>query len=44
MQHHLGTDLFKGGVYDPTKTLETFSRGKDRHLADGSAQATSKAW
>src|SRR6267378_5663513 len=33
MQHHLGTDLFKGGVYDPTKTVETFSRGKDRHLA-----------
>src|SRR5260370_35124733 len=33
MQHHLGTNLFKGGVYDPTKTVETFSRGKDRHLA-----------
>src|SRR5258707_622533 len=31
MQHHLGTNLFKGGVYDPTKTVETFSRGKDRH-------------
>src|SRR5258707_8094263 len=33
MQHHLGTNLLKGGVYDPTKTVETFSRGKDRHLA-----------
>src|SRR5882757_3003820 len=33
MQHHLGTNLFKGGVYDPTKTVETYSRGKDRHLA-----------
>src|SRR5260370_35903668 len=33
MQHHLGTKLFKGGVYDPTKTVETFSCGKDRHLA-----------
>jgi hypothetical protein len=33
MQHHLGTNLFKGGVYDPTKTVETFSCGKDRHLA-----------
>jgi len=32
-KHHLGTNLFKGGVYDPTKTVETFSRGKDRHLA-----------
>jgi len=29
MQHHLGTKLFKGGVYDPTKTVETFSRGKE---------------
>ncbi len=33
MQHHLGTNLFEGGVHDPTKTVETFSRGKDRHLA-----------
>ena len=33
MQHHLGTNLFKGGVDDPTKTVETFSCGKDRHLA-----------
>src|SRR5258707_1830611 len=33
MQHHLGTNLFKGGVYDPTKTVETFSCGKDRDLA-----------
>src|SRR6266481_4631010 len=33
MQHHLGTNLFKGGVYDSTKTVETFSRGKDRRLA-----------
>jgi len=33
MQHHLGTNLFKGGVYDRTKTVETYSRGKDRHLA-----------
>src|SRR5882762_6398479 len=33
MQHHLGTNLFKGGVYDPTKTVETYSRGKDRDLA-----------
>src|SRR3984957_19483242 len=33
MQHHLGTKLFKGGVYDPTKTVETHSRGKDRDLA-----------
>jgi len=38
MQHHLGTKLFKGGVYDPTKTVETFYRRKDRHSgADGSA-------
>jgi len=28
MQHHLGTNLFKGGVYDPTETVETFSCGK----------------
>lgn len=33
MQHHLGTNLFKGGVYDPRKTVATFPRGKDRHLA-----------
>jgi IS30 family transposase len=33
MQHHLGTNLFKGGVYEPTKTVETFSCGKDRYLA-----------
>src|SRR5258707_15612916 len=32
-KHHLGTNLFKGGVYDPTKTVETFARGKDRPLA-----------
>ena len=34
MQHHLGTNLFKGGAYDPTETVETFSRGKDRRLRD----------
>jgi hypothetical protein len=28
MQHHLGTKLFKGGVYDPTKTVETYSRAE----------------
>jgi IS30 family transposase len=28
MQHHLGTNLFKGGVYEPTKTVETFSAEK----------------
>src|ERR1700758_1939675 len=39
MQHHLGTNLFKGGVYDPTKTVETFSRGKDRHLASMEVRA-----
>src|SRR5579864_4145796 len=33
MQHHLGTKLFKGGVYDPTKTVETYFCGKDRDLA-----------
>jgi hypothetical protein len=39
MQHHLGTNLFKVGVYDPTRTVETFSRGKDRHLAPMEVQA-----
>jgi hypothetical protein len=39
MQHHLGTNLFKGGVYDPTKTVETFFRGKNRHLAPLDAMA-----
>ena len=33
VQHHLGTNVFKGGVYDPTKTVEACSRGKDRDLA-----------
>jgi hypothetical protein len=32
MQHHLGSDLFKGGVYDPAEAIETFSRGKVGHL------------
>jgi IS30 family transposase len=30
MQHHLGSDLFKGGVCDPTEAIEAFSpRGTD---------------
>ena len=33
MQHHLESDVFKGGVYDPTQAIETFSRGKAGHLA-----------
>jgi hypothetical protein len=33
MQHHLGSDLLKGGVYDPREAIETFSRGKAGHLA-----------
>jgi hypothetical protein len=33
MQRHLGSDLFKGGVYDPTEAIETFTRGKAGHLA-----------
>jgi len=41
MQHHLGTKLFKGGVYDPTKTWETFYRRKDRHLAPMEVRAFS---
>src|SRR6266481_8572290 len=41
MQHHLGTKLFKGGVYDPTKTVETYSRGKDRDLAPMEVRAFS---
>src|SRR6202030_1171415 len=41
MQHHLGTKLFKGGVYDPTKTVETYSRGKDRDLASMEVRAVS---
>jgi hypothetical protein len=24
MQHHLRTDLFEGGVYDPCETLQSF--------------------
>jgi hypothetical protein len=32
MQHHLGSDLFKGGVYDSAEAIETFSRGKAGHL------------
>src|SRR5580658_5728519 len=41
MQHHLGTKLFKGGVYDATKTVETYSRGKDRDLASMEVWAVS---
>ena len=41
MQHHLGTDRFKGGVYDPTETFETFTHGEDRHLAAMEVRATS---
>jgi hypothetical protein len=33
MQHHLESDLFKGGVYGPAEAIETFSRGKAGHLA-----------
>jgi hypothetical protein len=33
MQHHLESDLFKGGVYDPRGAIETFSRGQAGHLA-----------
>ena len=29
MQHYLGTDVFKGGVYDPTEAVETYSHGKE---------------
>ena len=33
MQHHLGTDLFKGGVYDQSEmVVETFSRSEKRRL------------
>jgi hypothetical protein len=32
MQHHLRTELFKDGVYDPRNAIETFSHGEDRHL------------
>jgi hypothetical protein len=28
-----GTDVFKGGVYDPTEAIETFSHGEARHPA-----------
>jgi len=28
MQHHLRTDLFKGGVYDPREAIETFCTEK----------------
>ena len=33
MQHHLGTDLFKGGDYDPTEEVEIISHGEERHMA-----------
>jgi hypothetical protein len=39
MQHHLGSDLFKGGVYDPTEAIEAFSRGKAGHLASMEVRA-----
>jgi hypothetical protein len=32
MQHHLRTDLFKGGVYDPREAIETFCHGEEGHL------------
>jgi hypothetical protein len=32
MQHHLRTDLFKGGVYDPREAIETFGHGEEGHL------------
>jgi len=32
MQHHLRTDLFKGGVYDPREAVETFCHGEEGHL------------
>jgi hypothetical protein len=33
MQHRLGTDLFKGGVYDQREiVVETFSRSEKRRL------------
>jgi hypothetical protein len=33
MQHHLGTDLFKGGVYDQREmVVETFSRSEKQRL------------
>jgi transposase-like protein len=32
MQHHLRTDLFKDGVYDPREAVETLSHGEERHL------------
>jgi hypothetical protein len=33
MQHHLGTDLFKGGDYDPTEEVQIISQGEDGHMA-----------
>jgi hypothetical protein len=32
MQHHLRTDLFKGGVYDPRNAIETFFHAENRNL------------
>jgi helix-turn-helix protein len=32
MQHHLRTDLFKGGVHDLCEAAETFSQRKERDL------------
>ena len=29
MQHHLVKSLFKDGVYDPRKTVETFSHAEN---------------
>ena len=33
MQHHLGTDRFKGDDYDPTEAVEIISHGEERHIA-----------
>jgi hypothetical protein len=33
MQHHPGTDLFKGGDYDPTEEVEIISHGEARDMA-----------
>jgi hypothetical protein len=32
MQHHLKDLLFKDGVYDPRKTVETFCHAENRYL------------
>ncbi len=44
MQHHLGTNLFKGGVYDPTKTIETFACGWRRWKCGQSQHEIGRAY